>query len=233
VADTIIDSLMNLPLLFWAAHATHDSKLRAAAARSARGVAALLVRPDGSTYQSVHLDRRTGRVLLRDTHQGLSARSTWARGQGWAVYGLTAAAAELRDPRLRAKAELAAGYVRRHLPADGVPRWDYDAKAGAERDTSAGGVTAAGLYRLASLCAGRAAGRCAHPGWWAPLAGRMLAGVLARASTRPPLGFIPDGVGTHGGAAWDDHAELAYALDYTLEAVGRERSWRRRHGTAG
>ncbi len=231
-ADTIVDSLMNLPLLVWDARVRHDARARAAAARAARGVARLLVRPDGGTTQSVHLDRRTGRVLFRETHQGLRADSTWARGQGWALYGLTVAAGELQARGLRARAEAVAGFVRRRLPASGIPRWDYDAPAGALPDTSAGAVSAAGLYRLAELCASGRAGRCAHPGWWAPLAHRMLAAILARASTRPPLGFIPDGVGTHGKTAWDDRAELSYALDYTVEAVGRQRAWLQRHGTA-
>ena len=44
-----------------------------------------------------------------------------------------------------------ADYVAQRLPADGVPLWDYDLPAGEPpyRDTSAGAVTAAGLYILA------------------------------------------------------------------------------------
>ena len=134
VSDTIIDSLMNLPLLYWASRTTGDRRYRRVAARHARRVAKLLVRPDGSTFQSVHANRRTGRPLLRHTHQGIAAGSTWARGQAWAVYGLTTSAAALRDRRLLMLAERAARYVASHLHPSGVPRYDYSAPPGGASD---------------------------------------------------------------------------------------------------
>ena len=217
-ADTIVDSLMNLPLLYWAARQTSDPRFRRVAARHVAGVARVLIRPDGSTFQSVHFDRTSGRVLRRHTHQGLSRSSTWARGQGWAVYGLTTSAAALRDPAVLADAERTAGWVGDHLPASGVPRWDYSAGPSAATDVSAGAVTAAGLYRLAALCRRR---RCAQPGRWRPLADRMLRGVLRHVSR---TGYLGGGVGTYGrGPTWDDDAEMVYAVYYTLEALNLRR----------
>jgi len=220
-ADTIIDSLMNLPLLYWAARQTSDPRFRRVAAKHTARVRQQLVRPDGSTFQSVHFDRSSGRVLRRHTHQGLSSSSTWARGQGWAVYGLTTSAQALGSSKTLAAAELTAGWVADHLPASRIPAWDYSAGERAPTDVSAGAITAAGLYRLASLCMRR---HCAYPARWRPLADRMLAAVLKRVSRRKPRGFLGGSAGTYGrGPDWDDDGEMVYALYYTLEAINLKR----------
>ena len=219
--DTVIESLMNLPLLYWAGRQTSDPRFRRAAARHVTRVRRELVRPDGSTVQSVHFDRASGRVLRRHTHQGRSASSTWSRGQGWAVYGLATSAQALGDPEILTIAERSAGWVGAHLPRSGVPRWDYSASPGSATDVSAGAITAAGLYRLAALCKRRT---CSQPRRWRPLADRMLTAVLRRVSRRAPLGYLGGSAGTYGrGSRWDDDAELVYALYYTLEALNLRR----------
>jgi unsaturated chondroitin disaccharide hydrolase len=219
VADTIIDSLMNLPLLYWATDVTGDPSYRELAARHAHRVSQLLVRPDGSTTQSVHFHRPTGRVLLVHTHQGFSAASTWARGQAWAVYGFTVSAAALRSRELLGAAERTAGWVADHLPASGTPPYDYGAPPGSPEDTSAGVITAAGALRLARLCE-RWSGTCEQPARWRPLGRRLLRAALRHVSRSVPLGYLGRQVGTFGGhASWDDDAELVYGLRYALEAV--------------
>lgn len=219
VADTIIDSMMNLPLLYWASDFTGDPTYRAAAAAHAHRVAELLVRRDGSTAQSVHFDRATGEVLLIHTHQGASTDSTWARGQGWAVYGFTTSAAALRDPGLLRNAERTAAWVGDHIPASGVPPYDYDAPLGAPEDTSAAVITAAGMLRLARLCE-RWSGACEQPGRWLPLGRRLLRAALRYVSQSLPLGFLDQQVGTfRGRTSWDAGAELVFGLRYALEAV--------------
>ncbi len=217
-ADTIIDSLMNLPLLFWAAEFPGRAWYRALAERHAERVAALLVRPDGSTWQAVHVRRSDGAVLFRHAHQGLRVGSTWSRGQAWAVYGFAAAALATRSPRLLAVAERTAGYLGRRLPASGVPPWDFSARPGARRDVSAAAIGAAGLLRLADAC--RRLGTCTTPEAWLPLARRMLAGTLRHVSRGPDVGLLGGGVYTYGGRTrWDDDAELIWTLDFTLEAA--------------
>jgi len=217
-SDTIVDSLMNLPLLYWATRVTGDARFTQVAARHARRVASLLIRRDGSTAQSVHHHPRTGRVLAIHTHQGISARSTWARGQGWALYGLTTSAEALDDPYLLVTAEKVARWSAGHLPPSGVPRYDYNAPAGADPDTSAGVLTAAGLFRLSAECR-RQPRTCAEPDRWERLARRMLAANLRYVSRQLPLGFLGGQTATHGGARWDDQAELVYGLYYALDAM--------------
>lgn len=218
-SSTIIDSMMNLRLLYWAGEMTgrriYDRIARAHATR----VASLLVRPDGSTSQAVRLDRRSGQVLATYTRQGLSDTSTWSRGQAWAVYGFADAGRHFHSPAYLAVAERSAEYVAEHLPAGGVPLWDYDAPPGSQVDVSAGVITASGLFHLDAAC--RAVpGACRHPGVWAPLAKRMLAAALEHTSTVAPLGMLGDQVYTMGGRhSWDDVSEMIFGLHYALEGL--------------
>jgi unsaturated chondroitin disaccharide hydrolase len=218
-ADTIVDSTMNIAILPWATSVTGNPAYERLASHHAHVVASLLVRADGSTAQSVHFDRATGRVLFIHTHQGLSSTSTWSRGQGWAVYGFAQAAAQLRDKGLLRVALRTAGYVARRLPAGGVPRWDYDAPSDAPVDVSAGVITAAGLFHLAAACQGLP-GVCVDPRRWVVLGRRMLAAAVGHVYARPPLGFLSDQVlNERGHGCWCDGGELIFGLTYALEAL--------------
>ena len=220
-ADTIIDSMMNLGLLLWAGRETGNSRFAEVATRHARNVARLLVRPDGSTFQSVHVRRSDGTVLLLHTHQGYSNTSTWARGQAWAVYGFASVARQLGSPSMLAVAERAAGYVAAKLPSGGIPPWDYDAPAGAQVDTSAGVITAAGLFELARACE-RLGGCGTRSDRWKALGRQILDASLGRARDTFPVGFLDDQVLNHGGKkTWDDRGEFAVGLYYALDAVRR------------
>ena len=218
--DTIIDSMMNIAILPWASRVTHDPAYARLAARHARVVARLLVRPDGSTAQAVNFDRRTGRVLSIVTHQGLSNDSTWSRGEGWALYGFAQAAVDLHDRSLLGVALRVARFVAAHVPAGGVPLWDYNAPAGAPIDVSAGVITAAGLFHLATACR-TLAGVCGSDrGRWIALGRRMLAAALAHASARPPLGLLDSQVlHEHGRGCWCDGGELIFGVAYGLEGL--------------
>ena len=219
LADTIVDSMMNVPLLIWAGSETGRPEFRGAAARHARTVARWLVRDDGSTAQSVHFDRATGQVREIHTHQGLGPESTWARGQAWSLYGFAVTGGLLRDRDLVHVAERNAAYVERKLPVSGIPPWDYDAAPGAAPDVSAGVITAAALFRLADVCE-RVRDACTGADRWRPLARRMLDAALERTKRQAPLGFLGDQVYVFGGRyEWDDSSELVFGLDYALEAV--------------
>ena len=226
VADTIIDSMMNVGILTWASAVTHRPDGARLAAQHAHRVEALLVRSDGSTTQAVDFNRTTGAVLHIGTHQGLSDTSTWSRGQGWAVYGYSATAAALHDPSLLRVALRLAGYVASHLPPDRVPRWDYDAPSAAPVDVSAGVITAAGLLRLGAACAALP-GTCREGARWTALGRRMLAAALGHAATAPPLGLLDGQVlNERGVGCWCNGGELVFGLTYALEAerlAGRRR----------
>jgi hypothetical protein len=224
VAVTIVDSLMNAAaLLPWASATTGRPVYGQVARRHAERVTALLVRRDGSTAQAANFDRNSGRLLSIGTHQGLSATSTWSRGEGWALYGLAWLAQQLHDRRLLQVALRVGGYVARRDPSGAVPPWDYDAAAGAPRDVSAGAITAAGLLHLASACRTLRASCGRGAASWRALAGRMLASVLAHASARPPLGLLGGQIlNEHGTGCWCNGGELSFGLAYALEALNLE-----------
>ncbi len=222
-AETIVDSMMNIAILPWATTFTGNQAYVRLARHQASVIARALVRANGSTAQSANFDRATGRLISVTTHQGLSNTSTWARGEGWAVYGFAVAASELRSPAFLHVAERVAGYVAARLPAGGVPRWDYDAPAGAPVDVSAGVITATGLLHLvaacrrlegASACAARALG-------WTALARRMLAAAVGGyAAPQPPLGLLRSQIeDQHFRGCWCNHGELIYGLSYALEGL--------------
>ncbi len=222
--ETIVDSMMNLDLLYWAALVTSESKYRQLARRHADWVARNLQRSDGSTYQAGRYVRKSKRPrVIRHTHQGLSDRSVWARGQAWSIYGFADAGREFSSRKFLAIAEKNADYVSKHVPTDGLPLWDYRARRSDPRDVSAGVIAAAGLLHLSKACDVVRNG-CAHPERWQPLANRMLAGSLARMRTQGPAGFLGNQVYTRGGrSTWDDDAELIFGLKYALEAIAWSR----------
>jgi unsaturated chondroitin disaccharide hydrolase len=143
---SIVDTWPNLELLWWA---EREGFAEAGAAARAHLDATLdaFLRPDGSTFHSARFGD-DGTVLERGTINGYSPESTWARGQAWAVHGLTSAARATDDPELRSAAQRAARWFLDHLPADPVPPWDFDAPAGGPTDASAGAIVASALFDL-------------------------------------------------------------------------------------
>jgi hypothetical protein len=149
----IIDNMMNLELLFWAASHGGGPVFSDIAVSHALKTMANHVRPDGSTYHVVDFDTLTGDVVRKQTSQGYADESVWARGQAWAIYGFTMVYRETRDPRFLETAERVADFFIKHLPPDHIPYWDFRVPGipNAERDASAGAIAASGLLELGTL----------------------------------------------------------------------------------
>jgi len=143
----IIDTSMNLSLLFWADRADIATSVADTILREH-------LRSDGSTYHVVDFDPQTGQVIRRGTHQGWSEESCWSRGQAWAIYGLTRTYGWTREQRFLSAAQAAADYFLRRLPPSWIPPWDFDAPAGGPADTSAAAIAASGLLDLARTVGG-------------------------------------------------------------------------------
>ncbi len=71
----IIDTVMNLRLLFWAGRFTGAKSYYDIGRDTAETIAREYIRGDGSWYQDVWFDPETGDVVKKDTHQetGLSS----------------------------------------------------------------------------------------------------------------------------------------------------------------
>jgi len=148
----IIDNMMNLELLLWAAANGGDENFKTIALAHADTTLAHHFRPDHSSYHVVDFDRETGNVIRKITHQGISDESAWARGQSWGLYGYTFMYRFTREARYLDIAEKIAAYMMNHptLPADKIPYWDYNDPRGPKspRDSSAAAISASALYEL-------------------------------------------------------------------------------------
>ena len=144
-----IDTMMNLPLLFWAAAHGGDPLLLDIARRHARNSARLYFRPDGSTYHLLSLDPISGALLRRGTFQGAGDESCWSRGQAWATCGFAWAYAAIGEQEMLDAAERAAAYFFDRLPENAIPPWDFTTDcAEAIHDASASAVVALGCLIL-------------------------------------------------------------------------------------
>ena len=150
--NTIVDSLMNMPLLYWVSEITGDSRFAHAAYQHTQAVCNHMIRPDNTTYHTFYWDVETGLPLRGSTTQGYSANSCWARGQAWAIYGLALNYRYTHNQSFLDAAQCCADYFIDHLPADRVPYWDlmFSDGSGEERDSSAAAIVVCGLHELLS-----------------------------------------------------------------------------------
>ncbi len=148
----IVDSLMNLPLLYWAARRTGEEEYTQIASLHAQTVASLLVREDGSTYQACRFRFPEEEPVWLGTFQGYSDKSCWSRGQAWAIYGFALSYRYTGFSLFLEKALQVSEYFLNHLPYDRVCYWDLVFCEGNEpRDSSAAAIAVCGLLELAAI----------------------------------------------------------------------------------
>lgn len=146
----IIDNMMNLELLFQASKLTGYNKYKDIAIRHADKTMACHFRPDMTSYHVVSYNP-DGSIETRQTFQGRSDESAWARGQAWGVYGYTVCYRETGDKKyLEFAQKIADMIISRVKTEDHIPLWDYDAPnlPTTPRDASAAAVTSSALFEL-------------------------------------------------------------------------------------
>lgn len=149
----IVDTMMNLPLLFWAAAEFGQPRFGNVAEAHAALAMRHVVRDDGSTNHIVRFDQKTGEQVEILGGQGHAPDSRWSRGQAWALYGFALTARATGEAtHLETASRVAANFVAA-LPPGMAPPWDFAAPdaATAPRDSSAGAIAASGLLELARL----------------------------------------------------------------------------------
>lgn len=150
--NTIIDNMINLELLFWAAKNGGGEHFYDIAVKHAETSMNTLVRPDFSIFHVAVFDTIDGHFIKGVTHQGYADNSMWARGQSWGIYGYTMTYRETGDERfLNLAMKLADKFLER-LPDDGIPYWDFDDPniPNTSKDASAACVAASGMLELST-----------------------------------------------------------------------------------
>ncbi|MFN7116996.1 MAG: glycoside hydrolase family 88 protein [Saprospiraceae bacterium] len=149
----IVDNMMNLEFLFWAAKTSGDKRFYDICISHADSTIKYHYRPDYSSYHVICYDKH-GKILAKKTHQGYSDESAWSRGQAWGLYGYVVMYRETKDKKYLKQAENIANFYLNHpnLPADKIPYWDFNAPniPNEERDVSAGAITASALLELST-----------------------------------------------------------------------------------
>lgn len=175
--NVIIDTAMNIELLFQGARYSGERLLWERGLSHMQNTVRDMIREDGGNIQVVdywltdrfedgELVAEAGSLRGAYAWQGLSNESAWSRGQGWAIHGLASAYRETGDPVILEGLLRAVDFYIRETPEDGVAWWDFDAPVidpadwvgtgweGADflaRDSSAAAITAAGMLELSRL----------------------------------------------------------------------------------
>ena len=150
--SSAIDTMANLPLLYWAADHVDDGSFRLAGEAHAGMTQGAFIRADGSTFHAIEYTE-SGARARGYTFQGHADDSLWSRGQAWAIYGYAATAAATRNGAYLAVAEALGRRYLERLGDHPVPFWDFDDPAipDAPRDSSAAAIVAAGFLAMARL----------------------------------------------------------------------------------
>ena len=119
----IIDCMLNVPLLYWAAQVTGSDHYREIAAAHTATTLANSFRPDGSTYHTFFMNP-DGTPKGGRTCQGYKDDSFWARGQAWGVYGSAIGYTYTHDEKFLDVFRKALAFYLSRLPEDMIPCWD-------------------------------------------------------------------------------------------------------------
>ena len=146
---TMMDSLMNVPLLYWAAKETGNEEYFKAAHDHVKTTEENLIREDSSSFHHFQFDPITSAPVRGVTLQGHSDDSCWSRGHAWGVYGFPIAYSYDKSDFIKDVHRDITYFMLNHLPEDCIPYWDYDFVSGDEpRDSSAGVISACGLMEM-------------------------------------------------------------------------------------
>ena len=147
---SIVDCLMNLPLLYWASKEIGDDRFKRIAMSHADMSIRDHLRADGSIAHIVEHSRETGELVATYGGQGYKEGSSWSRGQAWGLYGFTISYIHTGEERYLNAAKQVANYFIANCSDDWLPRVDFRAPSTPVLyDSTAGACAACGLIELA------------------------------------------------------------------------------------
>lgn len=147
---TLVDSMMNIPLFFWAYEETGDKAYYDAGVGHYNTTLKYLIREDGSSYHHYQFDPETLKPVKGVTWQGHRDESCWTRGHSWLVFGYPNAYRYTKDEKIFDIHRAVTYYFLNNLPEDLIPYWDCDFTTGSlePRDSSAASVSVAGMLEM-------------------------------------------------------------------------------------
>ena len=149
---TIIDCMMNIPILYWASKELGDPRFARVAKRHADMAMRDHVRKDGSVnHIVVHDTEKADTVLGVLKGQGFSETSCWSRGDAWALYGFVLSYIHTKEQKYLDTAIKVADYFCEQTEKTAwLPRVDFcQPETPRVYDSTAGAIAACGLIEIA------------------------------------------------------------------------------------
>lgn len=148
---SIIDGLMNIPLLYWASDELGDDRFKRIAIKHANMAQNDHVRPDGSVVHIVEHSKDEPLVIKTHGGQGYEDGSCWSRGASWALYGFILSYIHTQDEAYLNTAKKVAHYFISNIAlTDWLPLVDFRAPdKPVAYDSTAGAIAACGLIEIA------------------------------------------------------------------------------------
>ncbi len=152
-ACSIIDTVMNLSLLYWAAEELGRDRFKKIAMKHMDMATTDHIRPNGSTNHIV--EHYTDKKGVKKVYggQGYSETSCWSRGTSWAIYGSVISYIHTKKPEYLEAAKKTSNYFIEQIKKTSyLPLCDFDQPAEPVLyDSSAGMCAACGILELSKL----------------------------------------------------------------------------------
>lgn len=147
---SIIDSMMNIPLLYWASREIGDPRFKHIALSHADTILKNHIRPDGSVKHIVKYDGETGEYIEHLSGQGYGLDSSWSRGQAWALHGFVLSYIHTGKQEYLDTAKRVAHYFISCVCDDYLPKADFRSpEKPVLYDMTASACAACGLLEIA------------------------------------------------------------------------------------
>ena len=150
VPYSIIDTMMNLPTLYWASEQTEDMRFSYIAQAHADMVIRDHIRKDGSVVHMIEHKTDKDEIVCDFGGQGYCQGSTWTRGCAWALYGFMLSYLYTKEERYLNTCKNVADYFAKMVAKNNYKTpTDFDQpETPAYIDNSAGAIASCGLIEL-------------------------------------------------------------------------------------
>ena len=149
---TIIDCLMNIPILYRAAKELGEPQYEYIAKHQADKTIEDHLRGDGSVVHIADHDLLDGHVIRTLGGQGYGVGSSWSRGQAWGIYGFMLSYIYTGEEKYLNAAKQIAHYFIASVCDDYLPKCDFRSpKEPVIYDSTAGAIAVCGLIEIARV----------------------------------------------------------------------------------